>query len=197
MIRTLVFVYIVASLASLAFTQEFPEDSLLKSTSSYIPRRCNPCDVAVACTQFALPPNPTTAQCKAALSAIMYQPPSVGASFLECKSRAIFDPVFQWFVDGPVVTAQQFALNLGVAVEVVDAAGFIVAYVNADGSVDASAIGKPTPFYDTTRARSTNIPTYLRFEDSGRMYYTVNIYNWDAQMYTVALVVPISSVPVV
>ena len=193
MIRTLAFVYIFASLA---FAQEIEVNSLLKSTSDYIPKRHNPCDVDAACTQSVLPPCPTIAQCEAALSAVMYQPWTIAAKWMEVKSQAIFDPVFQWFVVGPVATAQQFATSVGVSVEVTDASGYTVVEAKTDGTFSESAVGTPTPYYDAMRARSSNIPTYLRFDGSGQVYYTLNIWHCDGQMYTITLFAPISSLPV-
>ncbi len=191
MIRTLAFVYIFASLA---FALKSPKNLLLKA---YIPNRCNPCDSFAACTQYPLPLKPTPEQCEAALGAVLFQPTSIAAQVVETKGRAIFDPVFQWFANGPLVTSQQFASYTGVGVYVSDAFGLIVASVAADGTVSSAAVGLPTPYFNTMRARSTNIPTYLRQDLDGMFYYSVNIYNWDDQMYTVTIYVPIANLPVV
>lgn len=172
-------------------------ESLLKSTSDYVPRRTNRCDADAACTQYVLPPKATTAQCKSALCSILYQPQTVASKWIEAKGRDVLNPIYQWFVDGPALTAQQYALNNGLQVEVTDASGFIVASVSATGTIQALADpAAGNTYYDVVRSMSTNIPTTNRQYSQGYEWYSVNVFNWDGQMYIVSVGAPLSSLPV-
>lgn len=198
----LAIVYVAICALGLAFaegTSENDNSALLKSASAYVPRRHNPCDADADRTQYLLPPKPTNAQCKAALSSILHQPWDIAAKYMETVSHSVFNPMFQWFVDGPVATAQQFNSYLGVGVQVYDASGYRVIDVEVDGKVDFNS--KPSPYYDSMRARATNIPSFLRFdaegETSGYFFYDLNIWNGDGQMYTICLYTNLANLPVV
>lgn len=172
-------------------------ESLLKSTSDYVPRRVNPCDSDAVCTQFVLPPKATNAQCKAALRSILYQPQTTASKWIEAQGRDVLSPIYQWFFNGPVVTAQQYAQNHALNVEVRDAFGFKVADVSADGTINDIAHPEPeNMYYDVVRSMSTNIPTTNRQYSQGYEWYSINVYNWDGQMYVVSVGAPLATLPV-
>lgn len=148
-----------------------------------------------------LPSKASPAQCNLALQRISQQPRSCAEQYMARTARNVYLPVYDWFNPNLLTqTAQQFSLDNGVAVEVTDAFGQVLVETTAAGAVVAATypVAATNVQFDQGRSQALNFPTFVRDESQeGNGAIQQIIFNDDAQMLLVQIVVPLAQLPVV
>ncbi len=147
-----------------------------------------------------LPPKASPAQCNLALQRISQQPRSCAEQYMARTARNVYLPIYLWFESDQLTqTAAQFSLDNGVAVEVSDAFGNILVETTSTGTIVNATfpIAPNNVEFDEARTYALNYPTFLRDENEEVGKIQQIVFNDDAEMLLVEIMVPLNQLPVV
>lgn len=149
-----------------------------------------------------LPPKASQSQCGLALERIVKQPQTCAQKYMSAPARNVYLPIYNWFGIGPYTgtleqVAAQYSYDNGVGIEIYDAFGRELVYVNTAGTAVPVASTIEPLSVELARTWPLNYPTFLRNEVSGFASITQNVWSADAQLLTIVIFKEVALLPVV